>query len=270
MVYDTGIVGVGMVILTSKDKKKLGEKFYFRSNESHCDSNSCGANAPDADITFVLIKTVEITSSSIVLNSLPKLESVTGGDNSPGSVIPIFRPTLTGSITFTQATCTLAETSKTVDLGKYRVSDFANANATTSWVDASINLINCNYGGAQAYSYNIRRYSNSSTVTTVANPVTANAIWSLSLTPATSVIDDSKGIMAISSASDSASGVGIQLSSSNSTLKAMKFSQPTTGTMVSGTNATMNIPLYARYIKTGSAVTAGEANGKLTYLVEYK
>jgi len=268
-VYQTGVEGIGMVILTSTTNRVLGDKTYsFRSCFSIY-NYSCNTSATNGDITYVLIKTGEITASSIDLTTLPKVETVVGGENSPGSDITVFQPTLIGSLTFTQPTCTLAEVSKTVNLGEHSASDFTAANSTTSWVKASIDLINCNYGGPQFYSYNILRYS-SNTVTTVANPITTNAIWSLSLTPATSVINDTNGIMAISSETGSATGIGIQLSSSDTVLTPMKFSQPTTGTLVSGVNATMTIPLYARYIKTGSTVTAGKANGKLTYVVEYK
>lgn len=271
-VYQTGVEGIGMVILTSRSNQKLGDKL-FNFDPGSCKSQynySCNTLTADGDITFVLIKTGEITASSVDLTALPKVETVVGGENSPGSDFAVFQPTLIGSLTFTQPTCTLSEVSKTVNLGEHSVSDFTAANSTTSWVKASIDLINCNYGGSQFYSYNILRYSNSSTVTTVADPITTNAIWSLSLTPATTVIDDTNGIMAISSEADSATGIGIQLSSSDTVLTPMKFSQPTTGIMVSGVNAMMTIPLYARYIKTGSTVTAGKANGKLTYLVEYK
>lgn len=269
-VYQTGNEGIGMVILTSTTNQALGDKKFSYNSCVAAYSYSCNTNTTNGDITFVLIKTGEITTSSIDLSTLPKVEAVVGGNNSPGSDVPVFRPSLTGRLTFTQATCTLAEASKTVDLGKYKASEFTAANATTPWVKASIDLINCNYGGPQSYSYNILKYSSSSAVTTVASPITANAIWSLSLTPATSVIDDANGIMAISSDSNSATGIGIQLSSSNTTLQPMTFSQPTTGTLVSGTDATMTIPLYARYIKTGAAVTPGRADGKLTYLIEYK
>ena len=268
-VYATGVDGIGMVILTSTTNQALGDKKYSFGT-CYTSNNSCNTVTSNGDITFVLIKTGEITASSVDLTALPKVETLVGGTNSPGSDFAVFRPSLTGTLTFTQPTCTLAEASKTVELGEHKVSDFAAANATTPWVKASIDLINCNYGGPQSYSYNILKYSSSSTVTTVASPITTNAIWSLSLTPATSVIDDTNGIMAISSGSGNATGIGIQLSSSNTTLQAIKFSQPTTGIMVSGTNATMTIPLYARYIKTDSTVTAGKANGKLTYLVEYK
>lgn len=270
-VYQTGTEGVGVVILTSTLNRAPGVKIYGSQSCSDVVSRGCSLSAQGSDITFVLIKTGEITASSIDLTSLPLLESVVGGSNSPGSDITVFRPTFVGLITFTQPTCTLAEVSKTVNLGEHRASDFTAANSATPWVKASIELINCNYGGKQNYRYNILQSEWKKTgVTTVAPPITTDATWNLSLTPATTVIDDTNGIMAISSEADSATGIGIQLSSSDTVLTPMKFSQPTTGIMVSGVNAMMTIPLYARYIKTGSTVTAGKANGKLTYVVEYK
>jgi major type 1 subunit fimbrin (pilin) len=267
-VYQTGTDGIGMVVLTSSANQALGVKRY---NFGSCSGySSCNTTTPNGDITIVLVKTGEITDSSVDLTLLPKLETRVGGNNSPGSDFAVFRPSLTGTLSFTQATCTLAETSKTVDLGEHSVSDFIST-PTTAWVDASIRLINCNYGGAQNYSYNIMKYSNSSTVTTVAQPVTTTAAWNLTLTPATSVIDDTNGIMAISASGESATGVGIQLATTNNvTPTLVKFSQTMTGTMVSGSNATMTLPLYARYIKTGTTMTGGKANGRLTYLVEYK
>lgn len=268
-VYSTGTDGVGMVVLIGSTNKALGAKYAFHG---YCSpATGCGTYAEDADITLVLVKTGSITASSIDLSTLPKLEAVIGGENSPGTEFAVFHPQFTGTITFTQATCALAESSKTVDLGTWHIKDFAQAGAATPWVDASIKLINCNYGGAQSYKHNIRRYDNNATVTVVAQPLTTSAAWHLKVTPATSVVNNTTGIMAISTTEPyHASGVGIQLSSSNTSLNAIQFSETRTGTMVSGTNATMTLPLYARYIKTGSTVTAGLANGKVTYLVEYK
>lgn len=266
-VYQTGIAGIGMVVLT--DGRAIGDKRYSFGSCYTKSDYSCNTYTSNGNLSFVLIKTGDITASSIDLSTLPKVETVVGGNNSPGSDVPVFRPIFNGRLTFTQATCTLAEASKTVDLGKYKASEFTAANTVTPWVKASIDLLNCNYGGAQSYGHYIENNSSSGSKT-IRGPITANAIWSLSLTPATSVIDDANGIMAISSDSNSATGIGIQLSSSNTTLQPMTFSQPTTGTLVSGTDATMTIPLYARYIKTGAAVTPGRADGKLTYLIEYK
>ncbi|MDU4355206.1 fimbrial protein [Phytobacter diazotrophicus] len=266
-VYQTGIAGIGMVVLNNG--RAMGDKKYSFGTCYTKSDYSCNTYTSNGNLRFILIKTGEITDSFIDLSTLPKVEAVVGGHNSPGSDVPVFRPSLTGRLTFTQATCTLAEASKTVDLGKYKASEFTAANTATPWVKASIDLLNCNYGGAQSYGHFIENNSSSGSKT-IRGPITANAIWSLSLTPATSVIDDANGIMAISSDSNSATGIGIQLSSSNTTLQPMTFSQPTTGTLVSGTDATMTIPLYARYIKTGAAVTPGRADGKLTYLIEYK
>lgn len=269
-VYETSTTGVGLVILTGRNNVNVGDKSAYAGD---CKNYSCNIYLIDSNITYVFIKTGEITAASLNLADAPKLESVVGGNNSPGDEIVVFRPTLSGEITFTQPTCTLAETSKTVNLGKHAASDFTTTTPTTAWVDASINLINCNYGGAQAYHYSIIRYS-SGYMSTSPGTNTANALWQLTLVPAngaSDIIDDANGIMAIATGTDSATGVGIQLSTTNTaTPTPVKFEpQFMTGEMVTGTNATMKIPLWACYIKTG-AVTGGKANGKVIYRVEYK
>lgn len=269
-VYETGAAGIGMVLIyNNTNSKKIDSKQYFFIG---CRSGSCNTDTFNYDITYVLIKTGTISDGSLDFSGLPPVELLVGGDNSPGSDYVVFQPTLSGALSFTQATCALSEASKTVKLGAHKSSEFTTSSPASAWVDASINLINCNYGGAQNYQYNISRWSSSSShIGTYVSPNTAKATWNLTLTPATSIIDDTNGIMAIGNDPGSATGIGIQLSSTNSaTPKPVRFSQPTTGTMVSGSNATMTIPLYARYIKTESIVTAGRADGKVTYLIEYK
>lgn len=269
-VYETDMTGVGLIILTGRGDVKLGNKSAYAGD---CKNNSCNISPVDSNITYVFMKTGEITAGSLNLVNIPKLESVVGGNNSPGSEIVVFRPSLSGTLTFTQATCTLAETSKKVDLGDHTATSFTTTTPASDWVDASINLINCNYGGAQAYHYSIIRYSNG-TLATSSGTNTAKALWHLTLVPAngaSDILDNAKGIMAIASEEGSATGVGIQLSTTNTaTPTPVKFApQFMTGEIVAGTNAIMKIPLYARYIKTGD-VTGGKANGKVIYRVEYK
>lgn len=276
-VYQTGIAGIGFVVLTGYLNKKLGEKTYFPSPASnYCETRyptrGCATFARDADITYILVKTGEISGNSIDLALLPAVESVTGGENSPGTDIVIFRPSLAGVITFTQPTCALAEKSKTIKLGSHPASGFTAATPATAWVDASINLINCNHGGTQGYAYDMMGYSNSPVLTQINSPNTSQATWNLTLTPATTIISDASGIMEIdTSIPNSAAGVGIQLATTNTASpNLVKFSQPVSGTMVSGINQTMKLPLFARYIKTDTSVAGGKANGKVTYTIEYK
>ncbi len=271
VVYETGTEGVGMVIRTSSaGDVTLGTKYGYAYD---CKNSSCNLSPATTNITYIFIKTGAITAGSLNLVGLPKLESVVGGYNSPNSVVVVFQPVLTGTIAFTQATCTLAEASKKVDLGKHSAASITTATPVTAWVDASINLINCNYGGAQAYKYNITRFSSGGLVTN-GGTITTPALWNLTLVPANGtgdILDSTNGIVAIASGEDSATGVGIQLSTTNTTTPTpVKFSpQFMTGEIVAGTNAIMKIPLYARYIKTGE-VTGGKDNGKVIYRVEYK
>lgn len=276
IVYKTSVNGIGVSYLMGSTNKKIGDKIYSQGDCRYGPTNySCNILASDGEITYVFIKTSELTDNSINLSQVANIEVIVGGESEPGSEMVVFRPSLTGNITFTQATCTLAEDSKTVNLGKYKVSDFTATTPTTAWVDASINLTNCNYGGAQSYQYNILQSTWWSTaVTTIKNPNTAKATWNLTLVPANGIVDildSTNGIMAIANGMDSATGVGIQLSTTNTTTPSpVKFApQFMTGEMVSGTNAIMKIPLYARYIKTGD-ITGGKANGKIIYRLEYK
>ncbi|QOV69747.1 fimbrial protein [Citrobacter sp. BDA59-3] len=267
--YETGIPGIGLVIQTGAGNRLLGEKTYY-TDFCYSNTSSCGTNGQDANITYILVKTGNITNGSIDLASLPLLESVTGGNNSPGSDIVIFRSMLSGIINFTQATCALAEKSKTVKLGEHTHTTLMDSTPYTPWTDASIDLINCNYGGAQYYGIQQIGYSNTSTITDLGAVNIANAQWSLTLTPLT-IIDNNNGIMALAPQSDSATGVGIQLSTTNTaTPNLVKFSQHVNGPMIAGMNQTMRIPLYARYIRTSPIVTGGKADGKVTYTVEYK
>ena len=280
-VYKTNVDGVGVVYLIGNNKTPGTKIFSF----GDCKSSpaSCNTTVDNGQITYVFIKTAELVDGSIDFSSIAKLETVVGGNNSPSDEMVVYRPVLTGNIAFTQATCSLAESSRTVNLGEHKATAFTAATPATAWVDASIRLNNCNYGGAQNYKYNIRMFDwkyldpggdTSPTVITVATPNTASATWNLTLSPVNGVgdiLDNANGIIAIANSVDSASGVGIQLSTTNTaTPTPVKFSpQSMSGVMVSGNNMTMTIPLYARYIKTGT-VTGGKANAKVTYLIEYK
>lgn len=267
--YETGVPGIGLVVQIGRSNGYLGDKIFY-TNVCYANTNSCGTNGQDANITYILVKTGNITNGSIDLATLPLLESITSGRNSPGSDIVLFRPTLSGIINFTQATCALAEKSKTVKLGEHKNTTLMDSTPYTPWVDASIELINCNYGGTQYYGIQQVGYSNTSTLTDLGATNIVNAQWSLTLTPLT-IIDNNNGIMALVPQTDSATGIGIQLSTTDAaTPSVVKFSQPITGALVAGINQTMRIPLYARYIRTGSVVTGGKADGKVTYTVEYK
>ena len=92
------------------------------------------------------------------------------------------------------------------------------------------------------------------------------------LTPATSVIDATNGIMAIdSTVSGAASGVGIQLGwgLSSQTPTLFNFSTEQTMTLPKDGSTTLRVPLSARYIQTATTVSPGKANGKVTFTINY-
>ena len=68
----------------------------------------------------------------------------------------------------------------------------------------------------------------------------------------------------------SATGIGIQLSSSESTSGLIDLTTGITQTLPDDGTRNITVPLYARYIQTENSVTAGKANGRLEYIITYQ
>ncbi len=151
-----------------------------------------------------------------------------------------------------------------MNLGVRQISDRSNREGgkfATPWVDASIRLINCPvfYGTGQRELKDVTR-DNTMTITLVPN----NASTS------------NQGIMPLDVGAQAAEGVGIQLAWGTSAspqlvdFSSEKGTKAYTMSPTQGTNYT--IPLVACYMQTAasiSGVTAGKANGKVTYLMSY-
>lgn len=209
------------------------------------------------------------------------------GNISPGSVsgasLPTFgislqiTPSVVGfpwqasTYNFSGAINVVANTCETpdvnVDMGKWDVSDFGSKGKTTKWTKSNITLKNCPTFSGYFSTNAVSSYTNGS----VNIPSRDANTLSVSITPTTQLIDATNGIMAISSGTSSASGIGIQLGWGDSTAiptvfnfnQNYRFSPPINGT------TSFDIPLSARYIQTGSVVTPGSADGKVTFTINY-
>jgi type 1 fimbria pilin len=175
-----------------------------------------------------------------------------------------------GNITISAQTCTTPDVN--VNLGSYDIGEhFSTTNATTPWVDASINLTNCPtfYGFYNSTNAPLLMNYNTGASTTTTS---LNNSVGVRLTPTTTVLDAANGIMAIDSmVSGAASGVGIQLgwgeSAQAPTL--FNFSAEQNVTLPKDGSSTIRIPLAARYIKTAANPTPGKANGKVVFTINY-
>ncbi|MCU6327472.1 fimbrial protein [Enterobacter quasiroggenkampii] len=185
-------------------------------------------------------------------------DSASGVLDSNAAIIARF--SFVGQVIYNAPTCAIED--KEVFLGKYPLSAFSGS-TPTGWVDASITM-NCD----RAFSSS----SNSATSSTANGGSSSTSIGTVnhyrtSIEAVNGFIDSGRGIMAIDSGG--ATGVAVQISRYQREDSFTSLEWDTSYNPAESTN-TFVMPLYARYIKTGSSVTAGKANSKLLYTVEYK
>ncbi|MFT2797594.1 MULTISPECIES: fimbrial protein [Serratia] len=282
-VYETGIPGIGVAIITGVSNRAITPTKLYAEGQNLLDSSlgiritPIGASSPRS---IVLVKTGPLVPGTYSINGANFPTTQEAIDYSPTSHtnavtisgLPLYYWTFSfqGSITVSAQTCSTPVVA--VYLGSYDINEhFSTANAATPWVDASINLTNC----PQFYGfYNstnaplLMNYNTGSSTTTTS----LNNSLGVRLTPTTTVLDATNGIMAIdSTVSGAASGVGIQLGWGESAQAPtpFNFSAEQSITLPKDGSSTVRIPLAARYIKTAATPTPGKANGKVVFTINY-
>ena len=107
----------------------------------------------------------------------------------------------------------------------------------------------------------------------ITNSTTRSHFLSVMLSPrngTASASDPTNGIMKIDDNPSKATGVGIQLSTSESASGLVNLTNSITQNLSKDGSSTITIPLFARYIQTENSITAGIANGKLEYTITYQ
>ncbi|WP_380182589.1 fimbrial protein [Kalamiella sp. sgz302252] len=79
---------------------------------------------------------------------------------------------------------------------------------------------------------------------------------------------EDKGVVALTAASNAAKNVGIQLL--NSEKQPVALNKPFSVASWPLSSSTIKVPFYARYYQTGQKITAGKANGLVTYTLSYQ
>ncbi|MGY6028798.1 hypothetical protein ACUY4Q_001740 [Phytobacter sp. AG2a] len=187
-------------------------------------------------------------------------------------MVDIYKISLSGSLQITSPTCNITPSSQsmTVNMGNYKIATFSGKGATTEWKNASIQLINCGQFFGNSEGENGMATFNGTTVTF--NSL-HNNLLSVTLYPQNgirSTTDAANGIMKIDDGTSGATGVGIQLSSSESTSGLIDLTTGITQILPKDGTRNITVPLYARYIQTENSVTAGKANGRLEYVITYQ
>lgn len=270
-VYETGVPGIGVYFSQGTNSNygtviPLSKPAAYQpggNGEFNCNSANCLVIGQFKrwDVNFV--KTGAVSPGTIVGGNLPCIgvnytNDVNSAENQVANIC------ITGSLNVVASTCKTPDV--TVPMGSYDVSSFSGEGSATKWVDASIRLTDCpvyyGRGGSGSWFADATGTNNSGTPT-------KNSI-AVKLTPATSVIDSSQGVFALTQTADSAGGAGIQLAyGTGASPEFVDFGATKTYEMDIGSTGISEIPLVARYIQTEKTVTPGVANSAVTFLINY-
>ncbi|MBV8874235.1 MAG: type 1 fimbrial protein [Metakosakonia sp.] len=263
-IYKTGIAGIGIRFVNSANTK-----FPVTSPAIGCEvSKTCYITNNGlwaASSWFDLVKTADtVGAGTIVASNLPTTLYSFGQS---GSMVNIYEINLSGSVSINTPTCNITPVSQsmTVLMGSHHVSDFTGKGSGTEWKNASIQLSDCGwfYGNSPAAAV--------ATFDGTSNTVKAltNNAADITLTPLDGTITPAEGIMAIANNASAATGIGIQLSSTQSDSGKINLDSAYTHTLPNDGSRTITIPLFARYIQTETSLSAGKAIGKLEYTISY-
>jgi len=268
-VYETGVPGIGVKFVRGNSAADFPTT--LASATCTADYLGCGfINGWNTDSRLVFIKTASTVTGGVINAS--QLPTALYSYGQSGSMLDVYKITLTGSLQVTTPTCDISPVSQTmtVNMGTYQVSAFSGKGSATGWKNASIQLANCGQFYGNIPSGKLGGTFNGTTMTT---PDLVNNFLTVKLTPrngTASATDAANGIMKIDDEALSATGVGIQLSSSESTTGIINLTTGITQTLPKDGTRNITVPLYARYIQTENSVTAGTANGRLEYVITYQ
>jgi len=263
-VYETGVPGIGVKFVRNND--------FPSTQATTCTAAlSCGfTDGWSADTRIVFIKTASTVMGGVIDAS--QLPTALYSFGQSGNMLDVYKITLTGSLQINTPTCDISTVSQamTVNMGNYHISAFSGKGSATGWKNANIQLANCGQFYGNVTSGYIGGTFNGTTTSTVG---IRNNFLSVTLYPQNgtrSTTDAANGIMKIDDGTPGATGVGIQLSSSESTSGLIDLTTGITQILPKDGTRNITVPLYARYIQTENSVTAGKANGRLEYVITYQ
>ncbi|KFK96584.1 MULTISPECIES: fimbrial protein [unclassified Serratia (in: enterobacteria)] len=275
-VYQTGIPGIGVVISDGSQGVTIDTPHAnggTRTQEMDATTND---NRILGSIRYInLIKIGPISPGSYSLNSANLPTAKLFYDNAPGGPNVLGFPIISNILRFQGELTISAQTCATPDvvvwLGSFDANKtFTREGAVTPWVKTNLTLQNC----PTFYGY----YNNSNVAALfdygqggVSNiPASTSNNVGIRLVPNTSVVDAENGIMAIdTSSSESASGIGIQLGWGDNNPTLFNLSNEQQMILPKDGSKNIVIPLSARYIQTSSVVKPGNADGKVTFTINY-
>lgn len=264
-VYTTNVPGIGIAVWYAGTSVTTTSPLVLQEYTIQVDSSTLPRTFgywTTFDISLIKIGETPPGNYVIDSSSFPVTKLYyTAKDNVAGFPIIVRRIGFSGVLNVSAQTCTTPDVN--VDLSTHHISELSGG-GVTPWVGFNIQLTNCPiykgyYGGGNPVDLVAGTY-NSPT----------NNQFGIRLTPVDNIINATDGIMAVTPTANSATGVGIQVAIDETGSKTpFNFSQEKIYTSVLNGPSVINIPMAARYIKTGTTITPGRADGKITYTINY-
>ncbi|EMO6445569.1 fimbrial protein [Raoultella planticola] len=275
VVYETNVPGIGVSVTAAGKMPYVWQTAFFRPKYATGGGGNYGATFGRFEVQ--LIKTGPVSPGIINAINFPQVKVTFITPTVPaeltfiGFPVPYSTVSYNGTIQIVNSTCRTEVADKVVDLGSHMVEEIKNAPLqATTWTDASLRLIGCQFTPGFYNSKNTSIYHIGGTSNVGQGTPNANTVR-LSLSASTSVIDSLNGIIALTPAADSATGIGIQIGVKEGTeIKPFNFN--TNGvvfTPSSSESQSLEIPIFARYSATSSTITPGKANGAVVYTLNY-
>lgn len=273
-VYETNVPGVGVAVTGNRKMPYDWSEARTMINKVNADSSSSFDSM--AKLELKLIKTGSVSPGVVNAINFPQLQITFNTPTAPadstwiGFPITYSSVKYNGTIQIVKSTCQAEIADKVVDLGSHEVKDIKNnPQKVTLWRDASLRLIGCQFSPG-FYNLNNTSISHVGTSNVGQGTPDANTVR-LSLAASTSIIDPLNGIIALTPASDSATGVGIQVGiKEGADIKPFNFNTNDVIFTPSSSGAqTLDIPIFARYMATNNTITPGKANGAVVYTLNY-
>lgn len=297
-VFQTNVPGIGIAVSVAQngDANHLILPGIFSRWSKSTSTPPAGSSSGIAttrgsplDAKFYLVKTGNIGSGTVNANAFPTLKFAfinpvlldgrAGDIVTPANISTAVSVAFTGQVNITNSTCNVLVPDIEIPLGSHEISKFNGIGSVTDWIKSNINLTGCSNFSNNYYSpISVRpagkpqpTEGDGSSITGSGNispgtPSMMNNAF-LKLSAVNDVWNASQGVIALSESTNAAKGVGIQVGYGTSPNpleigKEIKLPQPT--------GASVSIPIAARYYQTEEKVYPGIANGKVTYMIEYK
>lgn len=270
-IYPTNVPGIGVAI-------RLGSKTITGSApliDGDFQNGAAGsAHTANTYLFADLVKTGPVSTGSVINGSALPTVALNVPSTRGYAGLPInnlFTVSLTGGIEFVTQTCETPDVN--VNLGTFDDSDFPNIDSVTSWMNTAIQLKNCpTFSGH----FGENHWATSKGGAAPVEDVREATILEVALQPKNGLLSASdRASYAIDPGSDAAGGIGYQVAY-NTDLSASgpgpvwhEGDGPFTVTPPADGSANIRIPVFIRYVRKG-IITAGKANGSVTFTINYK